>query len=173
MESSITLKLEEIVGKENVNASERFAKMVTDFTSILTDMNFHENHTLQVNNQIVTYQDSCHLRNVMRVKEAPRLLIQSIENVTYQELPRADQCCGSAGIYNILQPDMSMQILDHKMEDVKGTNAHTVVTTNPGCLIQMKLGIQRDGLENTVGAVHLADLLMEALASGLEVNSEL
>jgi glycolate oxidase iron-sulfur subunit len=150
--------------------AERFAQMVTDFTSILTDMNFHENHSLQVNNQIVTYQDSCHLRNVMKVKEAPRLLIQCIQNVTYQELPRADHCCGSAGIYNIIQPDMSMQILDHKMEDVRGTNAHTVVTTNPGCLIQMKLGIQRDGLENTVRAVHLADLLIEALASGLEEN---
>ncbi|MBB6451724.1 glycolate oxidase iron-sulfur subunit [Salirhabdus euzebyi] len=143
--------------------AEVFASKITDFTSILVDMKFHEQNTLQLTEEIATYQDSCHLRNVMGVKDAPRKLIKSISNVTYQELPRADQCCGSAGIYNIVQPEMSNQILDHKMEDVKGTKAHTIVTTNPGCLLQMKLGIQKEGLQDTIRAVHLADYLIEAL----------
>ncbi|MDV2582254.1 (Fe-S)-binding protein [Alkalibacillus haloalkaliphilus] len=142
--------------------AEQFSNKIVDFSSILVDLNFVEGAKLKVDRQIVTYQDSCHLRNVMGVSEAPRKLIQAIENVEYKEMPQADQCCGSAGIYNLTQPDMSMQILDHKMEKVETTQATTIVTTNPGCLLQMKLGIERQNQSEHVRAVHLADLLLEA-----------
>ena len=75
----------------------------------------------------------------------------------------ADSCCGSAGIYNITNFDMSMQILDGKMEHVKETKAQIIATSNPGCLLQMKKGILRAGLEGKVEAVHLMDLLARAL----------
>ncbi|WP_010273938.1 (Fe-S)-binding protein [Paenibacillus senegalensis] len=112
---------------------------------------------------VVTYQDSCHLRNVMRGGSAPRALMKSVENIQFTELRNADKCCGSAGIYNILQPEMATQILDHKMEDVKQTNAHYLITSNPGCLLQMKLGIERENLGNTMKALHIVDFLYERL----------
>ena len=74
----------------------------------------------------------------------------------------SDRCCGSAGIYNIVESEMSMQILDHKMENVKASHAATIITANPGCLLQMKLGIEREGLADKLRAVHIVDLLLEA-----------
>ncbi|PKR78180.1 glycolate oxidase [Halalkalibacillus sediminis] len=143
--------------------AQEFSDKIVDFTSILVKLKFHEEHSLNVDEQIVTYQDSCHLRNVQGVSLQPRQLILSTEGANYQEMKDADQCCGSAGIYNLTQPEMSMQILDHKMEKAKATNATTILTTNPGCLLQMKLGIEREGLTNEVRAMHLADFLLEAI----------
>lgn len=109
----------------------------------------------------VTYQESCHLRNVMKSGSAPRNLMSRVANVRFVELQGADTCCGSAGIYNLVQPKMSMQILDHKMEHVKDTKAHYVLTSNPGCLLQMKLGIEREGLSDQMKAMHIVDFLYE------------
>jgi len=112
---------------------------------------------------VATYQDSCHLRNVMRVQRQPRELLKSIPGLTLREMREADLCCGSAGIYNVLQPEMSTALLDRKMAHVKETGADIVVTANPGCLLQMRWGIRRAGLEARVKAVHLVDLLAERL----------
>ncbi|MFE5320209.1 (Fe-S)-binding protein [Paenibacillus sp. NPDC056579] len=112
---------------------------------------------------VVTYQDSCHLRNVMRVQQQPRTLLQSRPGVRLNELQGADRCCGSAGIYNLTQPQMSADVLDHKMEHVEQTEAEYVVTTNPGCLLQMKWGIERAGLGGRMKAVHLVDFMAEGL----------
>ncbi|MCY8334020.1 (Fe-S)-binding protein, partial [Bacillus spizizenii] len=91
-----------------------------------------------------------------------RQLLQSIKGAEFREMEKADSCCGSAGIYNIVEAEMSMKILDSKMAAVKATEAIVIVTANPGCLLQMKLGIEREGLSGKVKAVHLADLLLEA-----------
>ncbi|WP_308638051.1 (Fe-S)-binding protein [Paenibacillus silvisoli] len=111
----------------------------------------------------ITYQDSCHLRNVMRSPEAPRKLMRSVANAEFVELYESDRCCGSAGIYNLTQPDMAGQILDHKMDHVKRTEAHYLLTSNPGCLLQMKLGIEKHGMSGRMQAVHLVDFLHERL----------
>ena len=99
----------------------------------------------------------------MKTAEAPRLLLQSIDGVQYYEMKDADRCCGSAGIYNIVESEMSMKILDSKMKNVIETNTTTIVTANPGCLLQMKLGIEREGLSDKMRAVHIVDLLLEEL----------
>jgi glycolate oxidase iron-sulfur subunit len=112
---------------------------------------------------VATCQDSCHLRNVMRVQRQPRELLKSVPGLTLREMREADLCCGSAGIYNVLQPEMSTALLDRKMENVKDADAEVVVTANPGCLLQMRWGIHRAGLEGRVKAVHLVDLLAERL----------
>lgn len=109
----------------------------------------------------VTYQDSCHLRNVMRVQGQPRELIHQMKGVSLCELQGSEVCCGSAGIYNMTQPQMSMDLLDHKMEHVKDTQAEVVITSNPGCLLQMKWGVDRAGVSDRIQAVHLADFLTE------------
>ncbi|MFS0722821.1 (Fe-S)-binding protein [Paenibacillus sp. 1P07SE] len=109
----------------------------------------------------ITYQDSCHLRNVMRSSDAPRALMRSVEGVTYVELPEADRCCGSAGIYNITQPEMAGQLLEAKMSQVESTGAAVVLTSNPGCLLQMKLGDRRHGGGRETQ--HIVDFLHDRL----------
>jgi glycolate oxidase iron-sulfur subunit len=74
----------------------------------------------------------------------------------------SDRCCASGGIYNLLHFDESMEILDKKMKNAKKTNATTIVTTNPGCLLQMRLGVERSGLGDQVQALHIVEVLAEA-----------
>lgn len=138
-----------------------FSNKVTDITRILIELDFHKS-PLRLDKQIVTYQDSCHLKNGQHTWIEPRKLLQAIDGIEYVEMNDADRCCGSAGIYKIIQSDMSMQILDYKMEQTKKTKATTIVTTNPGCLLQMKRGIEREGLSKNMQAVHIADLLLKA-----------
>lgn len=142
--------------------AKNFVAKIKDITSILVELDFHK-ISLQLPEQVITYQDSCHLRNVQKTFEEPRILLQSIEGVQYQEMNQADRCCGSAGIYNIVHSELSMKHLDYKMAQVKDTTATTIVTTNPGCLLQMKLGIEREGLSDEMRAVHIVELLSEAL----------
>lgn len=92
-----------------------FAGKVRDFSEILVELQFAERE-LSLPEQVITYQDSCHLRNVMGTASAPRTLLASIKGVQYREMEEADHCCGSAGVYNITEKEMSMQILDYKME---------------------------------------------------------
>ncbi|MCY7789753.1 (Fe-S)-binding protein [Bacillus haynesii] len=139
-----------------------FTRKLKDFSSVLLELNFDQ-QSLELPQQIVTYQDSCHLRNVMKTSAEPRRLIRSIKGIEFKEMQNAESCCGSAGIYNIVESQMSMKILDTKMEAAAATRAATIVTANPGCLLQMKLGIERSGLTDRVRAVHLADLLLEAV----------
>lgn len=150
--------------KDDADWTERakaFTRKIKDISEVLVELNFHETK-LKVKPQVVTYQDSCHLRNVMKVANAPRQLLQAIEGAEFREMKDADRCCGSAGIYNIVEPEMSMQILDYKMQMAKQTKATTIVTANPGCLLQMKLGIEREGLSSHMRAVHIVDFLLEA-----------
>jgi glycolate oxidase iron-sulfur subunit len=148
--------------KEWKKRAQSFVHKLKDISSLLIELEFHKKE-LALPPQIITYQDSCHLRNVMNIHEEPRKLLRSLTNVSYIEMENAESCCGSAGIYNILESDMSMQILNRKMGSVQKTHCQTVVTTNPGCLLQMKLGIEREGLSDKIRAVHLVDLLKEAL----------
>ncbi len=138
-----------------------FVDKLKDISSVLIELEF-DKQPLRLPDQVVTYQDSCHLRNVMRTSGEPRSLLKAIEGVEFREMKGADSCCGSAGIYNVVESEMSMQILDHKMEYAKKTSATTIVTANPGCLLQMKLGIEREGLSDKMRAVHIVDLLLEA-----------
>jgi glycolate oxidase iron-sulfur subunit len=141
--------------------AEHFAGKIKDITSILIELDFHK-VPLHMPEQIVTYQDSCHLKNGQKTFMEPRQLLESIDGVDYVEMKDAGRCCGSAGIYNLVQSDMSMQILDYKMEQAEKTLAKTIVTANPGCLLQMKLGIEREGLSGQMEAVHIVDFLLEA-----------
>lgn len=142
--------------------AERFKAKVKDFAHVLVEVDFLDRVTLTLPAQLVTYQDSCHLRNVQQGALAPRLLLQAIQGPTYVEQRHADHCCGSAGVYNVLQPTIANDILEMKMGHVRDTSAQSIVTSNPGCHLQMQLGIQEYGTDS-MRAVHLADLLAEAL----------
>jgi glycolate oxidase iron-sulfur subunit len=110
----------------------------------------------------VTYQRSCHMTNVQKVTKEPLELLTSVPEIKFVEMEEATMCCGSAGIYNIVHYDESMTILDEKMKHTKATGASVVITTNPGCLLQMKLGIERENLSGSVRALHLVEYLAEA-----------
>ncbi|MFC5651823.1 (Fe-S)-binding protein [Paenibacillus solisilvae] len=147
-------------------AARGFAKKVMDISTILVErgrpLNFADREA-EENPIRVTYQDSCHLRNVMKGGSRPRQLLSGIANVSYMEMEDAGSCCGSAGIYNVTQPDMASQILEHKMEKANATKAHYLVTSNPGCLLQMKLGIDKHGRSESMKAVHIADFLFDRI----------
>jgi len=144
------------------NRALAFKNKLKDISEILVEVEFHNKVKLSLPEQIITYQDSCHLRNVMKTASAPRTLLKSIQNVYYHEMKDADRCCGSAGIYNIVESEMSMQILDYKMKQATKTQATTIVTANPGCLLQMKLGVDRENQSEHVEVVHIVDLLLKA-----------
>ncbi|MDI0272592.1 (Fe-S)-binding protein [Bacillus safensis] len=151
--------------------SKSFSKKITDISDILVELEFHRRMPLALPEQVITYQDSCHLRNGMGVQHAPRMLMKAIQGVSFKEMKDSGRCCGSAGIYNILQPKMSMQILDHKMTEATQTKAAAIVTSNPGCQLQMAAGIKRSGHSPSMRAVHLADLLLEAIQYGKKASS--
>ncbi|PGZ91274.1 MULTISPECIES: (Fe-S)-binding protein [unclassified Bacillus (in: firmicutes)] len=151
--------------KDDPNWKDRalaFKNKLKDISEILVEVEFHNKVKLSLPEQIITYQDSCHLRNVMKTASAPRTLLKSIQNIYYHEMKDADRCCGSAGIYNIVESEMSMQILDYKMKQATKTQATTIVTANPGCLLQMKLGVDRENQSEHMEVVHIVDLLLKA-----------
>lgn len=141
--------------------AQAFSMKIKDITRILVELEF-DSLPLALEEQIVTYQDSCHLKNGQQTFREPRQLLRSIKGVSFVEMVDAGRCCGSAGIYNIVESEMSMRILDYKMEQTKKTQAKVIVTTNPGCLLQMKLGIEREGLADKMSAVHIVELLLKA-----------
>lgn len=110
--------------------------------------------------QTVTYHEACHLCHGQKITAQPRQLLRSIPNLSLVELPESTWCCGSAGIYNVIQPEMAGQLLDRKLGHIKSTGAAVVATSNPGCLAHMTNGIRRQKLD--VRLVHPITLLAEA-----------
>jgi glycolate oxidase iron-sulfur subunit len=110
--------------------------------------------------QVVTYHESCHLAHGQKITAQPRQLLGLIPNLKLVELPESLWCCGSAGIYNIVQPEMANQLLDRKLKHIKSTGASIVANGNPGCLLQLINGAKQQGLKLRV--VHPITLLAEA-----------
>ena len=108
----------------------------------------------------VTYQDSCHLAHGQRVRTQPRKLLRVVPGLEFREMPMSDLCCGSAGIYNVLQNEMAMTVLKSKMDYVNMTGADVIVTANPGCMLQLKAGAKLHGKGQRV--VHVVEILDEA-----------
>ena len=106
----------------------------------------------------VTYQDSCHLAHAQRITDAPRNLLRAIPGLELVEMSAPDRCCGSAGIYNVTQTEMSRTLLDAKMDDVLATGCDVISTANPGCMLQLDLGVRlRDGSQEVMHVVELLD----------------
>jgi glycolate oxidase iron-sulfur subunit len=112
----------------------------------------------------VVYQDACHLLHAQRVRQQPRDILKGVEGVSLVEMRDGDRCCGSAGIYNLTEPEMAERLGEHKVENVEATGAEVVVSGNPGCLIQLRTGLQKRG--SKMRAVHLADFLDAAYRDG-------
>ena len=109
----------------------------------------------------VTYQDPCHLAHAQRIRAQPRAILASLPGIEFVEMPHADICCGSAGIYNAIEPEMSRRILDEKLENLLSVRPDVVVTANPGCQLQLAAGLAGRGI-TTIPVQHLAELAAAA-----------
>ena len=118
--------------------------------------------------QRVGYDDPCHLIHGQGVKSEPRKLLKAIPGIEFVEVEGADQCCGSAGIYNITQNELSMEILGRKMEKIQKAQIDVLATGNPGCMFQFKYGAKRLGMKLEV--VHPVELLARSLGDSNEHN---
>ena len=135
-----------------------FSRGMRDVTEFLASLEL--NRAMRPLPLTVTYQDSCHLAHGQRVRSAPRKLLAAVPGLTFVEMPNSDLCCGSAGIYNVVENEMSMQILERKMETVNRTGADVIATANPGCMLQLRAGVAMHGKSQRV--VHVVELLDEA-----------
>jgi len=132
-----------------------FSKRVVDINEYLLQSKFHPGETSIPKR--VTYQDSCHLANVQKVKDAPRNLIKAIEGVEFCELKSSNICCGAGGTYMITEPEMSEAVLTEKIKNLVESGADIIATANPGCFMQLENGIKAAGLN--IEVKYVTDLL--------------
>jgi glycolate oxidase iron-sulfur subunit len=140
--------------------AEEFSGKMRDTTEFLAQLGVTARMRPQA--MRVTYQDSCHLLHGQKVREAPRTLIHAVPGVELVEMSHADQCCGSAGVYNVTQTKASLELLDQKMAWAKETKTEAIVTANPGCMIQLRAGTAIHQTRQQV--LHVMELLDKSIA---------
>ena len=144
--------------------AKEFSAKVRDITEVLATLPLRP--PPQPVRRRVTYQDACHLNHGQKVKEAPRAVLRAIPGLEFVEMKESDWCCGSAGIYNITQPELSEEILGWKMANIVATGADTIAVGNPGCLLQLEHGLRERGLK--IATTHPVDLLAQAYGVDVE-----
>jgi glycolate oxidase iron-sulfur subunit len=137
----------------------RLAERTRDVTEVLADADL----PLGPIDVTVTYHEPCHLAHGQRVRVAPRTLLRKIPGLRLVELPESDLCCGSAGVYNLLEPEMADALVARKVARIVETGARIVATGNPGCILQIAKGCRARGLD--VEIVHPVTLLARAARS--------
>lgn len=141
--------------------AEEFSASVRDISEILFAESEALGKKLKPLPLKVTYHDPCHIAHCQGIRSQPRALIKLIPGIDLRELPEADACCGSAGTYNIEKPEMSDRVLSRKVQNVLKTGAEYLVTSNPGCLLQLKKALSE--AEPQVKVIHLTELLQMSL----------
>jgi glycolate oxidase iron-sulfur subunit len=149
--------------------AQEFSQRVFDITEFLAANEFVDRKVnIKALPNKITYHAACHLYHAQKIRTAPEKLLNELQvkaiaaGASFELIPlnESAHCCGSAGIYNILNTDISLAILERKMDFIADTGADTIVTTNPGCLLQLEAGARAKGL--TANVLHLADLLDRA-----------
>lgn len=115
-------------------------RKIKDIHEWLVAIGFRAPAVTPPQSQVVTYHESCHLCHGQKITSQPRQILQSIPGLELRELPESNWCCGSAGIYNITQPEQSRKLLDRKLRHIASTSASLVATSNPGCHLQLQNG---------------------------------
>ena len=139
------------------DAARFFAERVRDVSEVLVGCDL----PLRPLRETVTYHDACHLAHGQRIRAEPRELLRRIPGLTLVELPDSELCCGSAGVYNLLEPEMAGELGRRKARCIRETGARVVVAGNPGCLMQMRQHCRAEGL--SVEVAHPVTLLARAL----------
>ena len=143
--------------------AKQFSSKVKDITEFFAEQKPEFNFKSNIDPELVTYHDACHLAHAQKVTSQPREVIKSLPGVNYTELEEASWCCGSAGIYNVVRYDDAIKQLERKMKNIKNTNAKVVLTGNPGCMGQIKHGTQKFNVD--VEVLHPVTLIKRLLKS--------
>jgi glycolate dehydrogenase iron-sulfur subunit len=138
----------------------RFAATVRDVSELLASTPLRG--PLRPIPMTVTYHDPCHVVHGQKIRSAPRTLLAQIPDLRVVDLVESDWCCGSAGIYNLTEPEMAGRLLRRKVRHVLATGATAVVTANPGCILQIQQGLREAG--SSVDVLHLVEILDRAYA---------
>ena len=138
-----------------------FSPKVRDVSEFLADLGLSAQ--FRKTRMRVTYQDSCHLLHGQKIREAPRALLRAIPGIELVEMPFADQCCGSAGVYNVTETKTSLELLQEKMRYAQSSRASAIVTANPGCILQLRAGTKLYKTRQEV--FHVIELLDRATSS--------
>lgn len=141
-----------------------FSKKVKDISEFLSDI-LPEINFNNINGSF-TYHDACHLAHTQKIVNQPRQILNSIPGMELKNLDESTWCCGSAGIYNIVHYDESMKMLEKKMNNIRKTNAATVLTGNPGCISQIKYGAKKFNVN--VEVLHPVTIIKKALLNNEE-----
>jgi len=137
---------------EYAGRARQFAAKCVDVSELLADLEPRAaRYPLPLT---VAYHDACHLQHAQRIKAAPRRVLQTIPGLQLREIPESDICCGSAGIYNMLEPDAAAALRARKVQNVVKTGADVVVSGNPGCIMQIQ-----SGLDGRMPSRHLIELV--------------
>jgi len=112
----------------------------------------------------VAYHDACHLQHAQGVRVPPRRLLQAIPGIEVRDVAESEICCGSAGIYNLLEPEPARQLRDRKVANILRTEPDAVVSSNPGCLLQIATGF--DAAHRHIRVMHLVEVLDRSIAEG-------
>ncbi len=140
---------------EYAERAKRFAAKCKDVSEILAELKPQAvRHPLKLK---VAYHDSCHLQHAQGIRSQPRALLSAIPELQLLEIAEAPICCGSAGIYNLVQPATAQELGDRKASNAAATGADFVATGNPGCLLQIRAGLERAG--KPIPVLHTVELL--------------
>ncbi len=112
----------------------------------------------------VTYQEPCHLAHAQRITAQPRALLMAIPGLELREMPESSLCCGSAGVYNVIQPEMAASLGARKVSNALSTRAQVIATANPGCALQLAAELRRQGEAAQVR--YIVELLDQSYAAG-------
>jgi glycolate dehydrogenase iron-sulfur subunit len=140
----------------------RFASRVRDVSEFLAEQPLRG--PLAPVERTVTYHDPCHVVHGQKIRTQPRALLAQVPGLRVVELKEADWCCGSAGTYNLTQPEMATRLQERKIAHVQATGADAVVTANPGCIIQIAQGLAAKG--SPVQVLHIVEILDQAYGGG-------
>ena len=136
----------------------RFSTRVKDLTEFLAGLPLPAGMSFPAR---VSYQDACHLAHAQRIREQPRRLLAKVEGCTMVPTPGGDMCCGAAGIYSLVQPEMSASLRARKAEQFREQRPDIIVTANPGCQMQYEAAVVEAGI--TARVMHIAEYLAAAL----------
>jgi glycolate oxidase iron-sulfur subunit len=136
-----------------------FAAKIKDVSEFLGGIELNT-RDLKPLNLTVTYQEPCHLAHAQRITAQPRKLLGAIPGLKLKEMHESSLCCGSAGIYNITEPEMAARLGNRKLDNAEATGADILVTANPGCHIQIAGGLRRRG--SAMRVHHIVELLDQA-----------
>jgi glycolate oxidase iron-sulfur subunit len=154
------------------NEARRFSTRVRDISQQLETVEaLGTTPDASVTEQSVTYDASCHLLYGQHAGEAPLKMVGAVPQLNFTRLEGSERCCGGAGIYNLLEPELSGSVLEEKLANIRATGAKILATGNPGCQMQIGAGALLAGMDLTV--CHPVELLDESYArAGMYENSE-